>query len=89
MKYENAAREEYRLLRAECFERHEEKMGAFFDQYDLTDLTWTERVALLKSEAENGKNLPNLNQKHSQQQKNSRKLGTIRGMTTKAQAHFK
>ena len=52
MKYENAAREEYRLLRAECFERHEEKMGAFFDQYDLTDLTWTERVALLKSEAE-------------------------------------
>ena len=55
MKYENAAREEYRLLRAECFERHEEKWGHSFDQYDLTDLTWTERVALLKSEAENGK----------------------------------
>ena len=55
MRYENAAREEYRLLRAECFERHEEKMGEFFNQYDLTDLTWTERVALLKSEAENGK----------------------------------
>ena len=52
MRYENAAREEYRLLRAECFERHEEKMGEFFNQYDLTDLTWTERVALLKSEAE-------------------------------------
>lgn len=34
MKYENAAREEYRLLRAECFERHEEKM-----RHSLTNMT--------------------------------------------------
>ena len=70
MRYENAAREEYRLLRAECFERHEEKMGEFFNQYDLTDLTWTERVALLKSEAEKWQKSAEADQKAQQTEEN-------------------
>ena len=52
VKVENAAREEYRLLLNELWESAEEKMGAFYDQHDLNDMPWTERLALLKSEAE-------------------------------------
>lgn len=52
MKYENAAREEYRLLRAELYEREPKKMSDLDINRETHSGTWGERLAFLKSKAQ-------------------------------------